>query len=254
MSRLPALITTFAAALHLSTAPVSAQTMDMTDDERAAFGAEVRAYLMENPEVIFEAVAEFERRTQTAQAEMDNTLVEINASEIFADGHSWAGGNLEGSLTLVEFVDYRCGFCRRAYPQTNAFIASDGDVRLVIKEFPILGPESEIMSRFAVAVKSVGGDDNYYAAHEHLIAWDGSFTETSARLLAGELGVDAEQVLAQMNSDEVNDILRANRELAQRLQISGTPSFVIGAGENGELLRGYLPADELQQIATRLRG
>ncbi|MCB1407644.1 MAG: DsbA family protein [Rhodobacteraceae bacterium] len=254
MTRLPLAVAALAAALHLTAAPLAAQTMPMTDEERAAFGANVRAYLMENPEVIFEAVAEFERRTAEAQSGMDATLVEINAEEIFADGHSWVGGNLDGDLTLVEFMDYRCSFCRRAQPQMAEFLAADGNVRLIIKEFPILGPQSEVMSRFAVATQQRGSAEQYEQAHDRLMAWEGDFTETSARLLADELGLDAEDVIGHMNSDDVSAVLQANRELAQRLQISGTPTFVMGGLEGGELLRGYMPADEMQGIAARLRG
>jgi protein-disulfide isomerase len=254
MPRLTAPATALAAILTLGATPLAAQSMDMSAEDRAAFRAEVRAYLMENPEVIFEAVAEFERRNAAAQAEMDTTLVEINADEIFADGHSWVGGNPDGDITLVEFMDYRCSFCARAYPAMMDFVGADGNVRLVIKEFPILGPQSDSMSRFAIAVQHVAGDASYFEAHDRLITWDGDFTETSARLLAAELGLDAEAIIAYMPSGEVDAVLRANRELAQRLQISGTPTFVIGDGEVGELLRGFLPADGLHEAAGRLRG
>lgn len=254
MTRLTLAVSALVAALHFGTTPASAQGMEMSDDARAAFRAEIRAYLMENPEVIFEAVAEFERRNAAAQADMDTTLVEINADEIYRDGHSWVGGNPDGDLTLVEFMDYRCSFCRRAQPQMADFLAQDGNIRLVIKELPILGPQSDVMSRFAVAVQQVGGDAPYGEAHERLLAWEGDFTETSARLLAGELGVDPEAVLGAMNGDAVNAVLRANRELAQRLQISGTPTFVLGAGDAGEMLRGFLPTDQMHAVAERLRG
>jgi len=254
MSRLPLIASAMVAAFHLSATPLAAQSVPMTDEERAAFGAEVRAYLMENPSVIFDAVAEFERRTAQAQTEMDDTLVEINADAIYHDGHSWVGGNLDGDITLVEFMDYQCGFCRRAFPQIQDFMNADGNIRLVIKEFPILGPTSDMMSRFAVSVLQQGTGAQYEQAHERLTLWEGDFTQTSARLLADELGLDADAVLDNMGSDAVSNVLRENRELAQRLQISGTPTFVMGAGAGGEMLRGYLPADEMQGIASQLRG
>jgi len=254
MTRLTLAVSALAAALHFGTAPVFAQGMEMSDEDRAAFRAEVRAYLLENPEVIFEAVAEFERRNAAAQADMDTTLVEINADDIFRDGHSWVGGNPDGDLTLVEFMDYRCSFCRRAQPQMASFLEDDGNIRLIIKELPILGPQSDVMSRFAIAVQQTGTDAQYGEAHERLLAWEGDFTETSARLLAGELGADPEAVLAAMNSEPVDAILRANRELAQRLQISGTPTFVLGEGDAGEMLRGFLPSDQMHAVAQRLRG
>ncbi len=234
--------------------PAAAPAQDMTEEARAALRAEIRAYLLENPEVIFEAVAEYERRTAAAQAEMDLALVEVNAEAIFADGHSWEGGNLDGDVTLVEFMDYRCGFCRRAFPQMMDFIESDGNVRLVIKELPILGPASDIMSRFAVAVQLTEGNDAYFRVHERLLGLDGEPTDEVLTGIALELGLDAPAVLTAMSGPEVGAILTENRRLAQRLQISGTPSFIMGDGARGQMLRGMVPADQLRSVATELRG
>jgi protein-disulfide isomerase len=251
-----------AAALLLAVplpAALSAQAQSpfgegLSDADRAALHAEFRAFLMQNPEVIFEAVAEFERRTAAAQADMDGALVEINADEIFADGVSWVGGNPDGDVTLVEFMDYRCSFCRRAHPQMMDFVAGDGNVRLIIKEFPILGPQSELMSRFAVAVHQIGGDDAYAQVHELLLELTGDATDTVLQAMAVDLGLDGEAVLARMRAPEVTAVLTRNRALAQRLQISGTPSFVMGINGSGEMLRGMVPADELHRVAQSLRG
>lgn len=246
-------------AALLVAAPLGAQTgafsEPMGDADRAALRAEIRAYLLEHPEVIFEAVAEYEQRTMAQQADMDSTLVEINADEIYADNHSWVGGNPQGDITLVEFMDYRCSFCRRAFPHMMEFAGEDGNVRLVIKELPVLGPQSEAMSRFAVSVLQLGTSAQYFAAHERLMAWEGDVSDSAFGALAVELGLEAEAVLAQMRSSEVTEVLAENRALAQRLQISGTPSFVIGMPEGpGELLRGFLPATELHNVAAQLRG
>ena len=253
MARLPLFAAALVAALSLTTA-ATAQTPPMSDADRAAFRAEVRAFLMENPEVIFEAVAEFERRNQASQADMDTTLVELNADEIFRDGYSWVTGNPEGDITLVEFMDYRCSYCRRAQEQVMSLLEGDGNIRLVIKEFPILGPQSDLMSRFALAVQHLGGETAYAQAHEQLMTWEGDFFEEDVRALAVGLSLDEAEVLAQMRGDVVNDILAANHALARRLQISGTPTFVMGAAEGGEMLRGFLPADAMAGVATRLRG
>lgn len=235
-------------------APTGPQSEALSDEARAALRAEIRAYLLDHPEVIFEAVAEFERRTAAAQADMDTSLVEINAEDIFADGHSWEGGNPEGDVVLVEFMDYRCGFCRRAFPQMMDFVGSDGNVRLVIKELPILGPASEELSRFAVAVHLLGGNDAYFLAHERLYALQGEPNEAVLSEIAAELGLDPAQILGHMRSSEVSAILDENRRLAQRLQISGTPSFVMGDGAQGQMLRGMVPADQLRAVAAELRG
>ena len=246
---------TLAAALALTAAlPLAAQTEPLSDEGRAALRAEIRAYLLENPEVIFEAVAEYERRAAAAQADMDVALVEINAEALFMDGHSWVGGNPDGDLTLVEFMDYRCSFCRRAFGPMMEFVGTDANVRLVIKELPILGPQSEVMSRFAVAVHQLGGDAAYFTAHERLLEWQGEATEDGLRALAVELGLDGAAVIARMAAPEVSTILAENRARAQRLQISGTPSFVLGDGARGTMLRGMVPPSELQAAAQALRG
>ena len=253
MSRLaPTLV--LAAALAAPTLAPAQELVPLNDDARMALRAEIRAYLLDNPEVIFEAVAEYERRTAAAQADMDGTLIEINAEDIFDDGVSWIGGNPDGDLTLVEFMDYRCSFCQRAFGPMMDFIGSDGNVRLVIKELPILGRESEIMSRFAVAIHQLGGDAAYFTVHERLLDWQGEPSDSGLQALAVELGLDGLAVLERMRSTEVSDILTRNRALAQRLQISGTPSFVLGDGDRGEMLRGMVPASQLELIASDLRG
>ena len=250
--RLP-LTTALALALALSPATASAASDTYDDAAREALRAEIRAYLLENPEVIFEAVAAFEERNTQASAEMERVLIEINAGEIFFDNHSWVGGNPDGDLTLVEFVDYRCSFCQRAFDEVMAFAERDGNIRLVMKEFPILGPQSVEMSRFAVAVLQLGGDDAYFTVHERLLNWEGPISDSSLGRLAADLGLDADQVLARMRSDEVTAVLDENRGLAQRLEIAGTPTFVLGDGEDGEMIRGMLPADGLAQVAAEIR-
>jgi protein-disulfide isomerase len=240
-----------AAGLALA-APAAAETA-YTDEERTALRSEIRAYLLEHPEVLFEAVAEFERRNAMAQADMDDALIELNAEDIFADGHSWVGGNPDGDITLVEFVDYRCGFCRRAHEHVVDFVEGDGNVRFVVKEFPILGPQSEMSSRLAIAVLHLGGDDAYETVHERLLTIEGDLDETLIGGIASELDLDPAAVMERMGSDEVTAILMENRALAQRLQINGTPTFVLGTPEDAQLIRGFVPADDLRSVAADIR-
>jgi protein-disulfide isomerase len=215
----------------------------------ADFGAQVRAYLLQNPEVIFEAVAAYEQRTAEAQVDMDRAILEANAEALFNDGHSWVGGNTDGDVTLVEFIDYRCGFCKRAHEEVAALLEADSGIRLILKEFPILGPESELASRFAVAALRLGGDTVYEVVQDSLMRHDDAITREFLEELAAEQGLDFVQVGAEMESEAVTDILMENRALAQRLQISGTPTFVMET----ELIRGFVPADVLIEIAESLR-
>jgi len=237
-------------ALALLAGPAQAVDLSqMTDSERSAFRAEVRAFLMENPEVILEAVQQLEQRQAEAEAQADLDLVKTNAEAIFNDGYSWVGGNPEGDITLVEFMDYRCGYCRKAVPEVESLLKSDGNIRFIVKEFPILGEASTISSRFAVATKQVAGDAAYAQVHDALLELQGDLSDVVLGRLAEGLGLDADAILARMDSDEVTEVLAKTRALAQTLNISGTPTFVLG----DEMLRGYLPADQLEMIVAEKR-
>ena len=237
-------------AVALLAAPARALDLTaMTESERAAFRAEVRAYLLDNPEIIMEAVGLLEQRQAMAEAAADTALIADNADALFDDGHSWVGGNPDGDITLVEFMDYRCGFCRKAAPEVEALLKSDGNIRLIVKEFPILGEASLVSSQFALATKEVAGDAAYAQVHEALIAFKGDVDEVALRRLANGLGLDADTIMAQMDSPDIRRILKENHDLAKRLNISGTPTFVL----EDEMLRGYLPADQMAQIVEQKR-
>lgn len=240
-----------AAALSLPlTLPAQALDLDnLTEAERATLHSEIRAYLLENPEVIMEAVAVLEERQAQGQAQADVDLVRANSDAIFNDGHSWVGGNPEGDITLVEFMDYRCGYCRRAVDEVNGLLEEDGDIRFIVKEFPILGEESVLASRFAIATQQVAGDEAYKSVHDALMAYNGAMNDTGFTRLADSLGLDANAIVAAMDSEAVTEVIAANHALGQRLQISGTPSFVMG----DQMLRGFLPQDAMQDIANDIR-
>lgn len=213
------------------------------------FGAQVRAYLLENPEVIFEAVAAFEQRNAAAQADMDRAILDANVDALFNDGYSWIGGNPDGDVTLVKFHDYRCSFCIRAHDEIAELLEADDNVRLIIKEFPILGPESELAARFVIAGHMLGGPEAYAEFREILIRHDGAITEDFLDDVATDYGLDFPAISVTMASEDVTSILLQNRALAQRLQITGTPTFVMG----DELIRGFVPADVLIETAAAQR-
>ncbi|MDP5322243.1 MAG: thioredoxin domain-containing protein, partial [Paracoccaceae bacterium] len=114
----------------------------LSDNERASFRAEVRSYLLENPEVLMEAIAVLQTLEAKNATQSVTQLLESNYDAIVNDPTSWQGGNLAGDITLVEFMDYRCGYCRKAHSEVAELIASDGNIRYIVKEYPILGPES----------------------------------------------------------------------------------------------------------------
>ena len=240
-----------AACAALAAPAMATDLSQMTEAERTAFRAEVRAYLLDNPEVLMEAIAVLEARQAEEQAKGDQALVAENAAALFQDESSWVGGNPEGSITIVEFADYRCGYCRKAHPEVMSLIEADGDIRYIVKEYPILGDQSVLASRFAVAVLLEAGDAAYETVHDAFYTgFRGDVTPASLERLAGDLGLDAGAVLARMDTDDVTEILRANQALGRTMGISGTPTFVIG----DQLIRGYVPYDAMAQIVAEERG
>jgi len=239
-----------AAALAASTMPALAfDPANMNEAEKAAFGEAIREYLMANPDVLVESINVLEERRVADEAKNDKLLVETNKDAILNDGHSWIGGNPEGDITLVEFIDYRCGVCKRVHPDLEKMISADGNIRWILKEFPILTQESDLAARFAVAVQQEAGADAYKKAHDQLMEGRGPINLETLGALATELGVEKTAVLNRMNTEEVSAVLRQNHQLAEQMRIMGTPTFII----EGEMLRG-VPAEGLEGVIARLRG
>lgn len=234
------------------TTPASAfDPANMTPEERTAFETEIHNYLLAHPEVLIEMSSALEARQAAEQAKGDTAIVAANAAEIFADGSSYVGGNPEGDLTVVEFLDYKCGYCRKAHESVAELIRSDGNIRLVVKEFPILGEESMMASRFAISTLRIAGPDAYQKVSNGFYeSFRGDVTEATLTAYAQELGLDPAPILAGMNAPEVTKVIEANHLLAQRMQISGTPTFVIG----DQLLRGFAPLETMQSLVAEERG
>ena len=241
-----------AAALALSLGlamPAAAfDPASMSDAEKAAFGQAVRDYLMANPEVLIESINVLEERRAADESKNDTLLVETFKADIFDDGHSWSGGNPDGSVTVVEFIDYRCGVCRQVYGEVEDLVSADGDIRIIFKEFPILGEESDLAARFAIAVQQIAGDDAYKTAHDKLMTMRGRVTLESLSGVAEEMDLDSKAIIARMNTEDVTTVIRQNHQLAEKMRIAGTPTFVVGP----ELLRGA-PREGLGAIVDDIR-
>lgn len=230
--------------------PAQAQSIDDMDDaERQAFRAEVRDYLLEHPEVLMEAISVLEERQASEAAARDLQLVARFSDELFAAEHDLIEGNPDGDITIVEFLDYRCSFCRRAAPEVTSLLEEDGNIRLVIKELPILGPESVLASRFALATRYAVDEEAYSIMHEALMVMRADVSEASLVRLANDLGYDGAAIAAQMIDPRIDAVIEANYDLARSLQITGTPTFVLGS----QLIRGFLPGSEMAQVIQEER-
>ena len=233
----------------LATQSFALDLSKMSAAERALLQKEIRLYLLENPEIIMEAVEVLREKEQQAAIQSDFELVKKHKKAIFEDGFSFIGGNPNGDITLVEFVDYRCGYCKKAHNEVEKLLSTDGNIRFVIKEFPILGEESLVLSKFALAVKLVHGDEIYKLVHDILIKMKSPPSERAFNQIMNNLNLDADRVESKMESNEVNGMIAYTRTLAERLKISGTPTFVM----NDELIRGYVPFDALINIVDNKR-
>lgn len=249
MIRLPSLAAPLALAISFALPAAAFDVAAMSPAEREAFRAEVRAYLLDNPEIIMEAVSVLEQRQQQAQGDVDRQLIAANAAELFADGRSWVGGNPEGDVTLVEFLDYRCGYCRQAFPEVEDLLTQDGNIRFIVKEFPVLGEQSVMAAQFAIAVRLVAGNEAYKTIHNGMMQFRGDFSEGALRMYALQQGLDADAVMEAMKRPEVMAEIEANHALATKLKINGTPGFVIGE----HLVRGYVPQATMAQLVARAR-
>jgi protein-disulfide isomerase len=227
----------------------SLQSSPFTEAERTALHAEIRQYLLANPQLLMEMMQTLEQQQQVQAAENDRELVAAHASEIFDDGFSWVGGNPEGSITVVEFLDYQCGYCRRAQPDVSQLLETDGDIRLVVKEMPILGPGSDLAARAAVATLISEGPEAYERLHARLMTLSGEITDASLDKALAETGLDPDALRVAMADPEVDRRIASTRALAEKLGISGTPTFVV----DDRMVRGYLPLAQMQALVQEVR-
>lgn len=188
------------------------------------FGEKVRAYLLAHPEVIMEAVQLLQERKQLAEAEAQKQAIQARTDEIFRDPASPVGGNSAGDITLVEFFDYNCKYCRAVAPTVIGLQGSDRTLRVVYKEFPILGPGSEAAAKVALAAHRQG---KYQELHETLMSHPSPVDEAGAMEAAAAVGLDLERLKRDMADPAIAEAISRNQALAAALGINGTPGFII---------------------------
>lgn len=223
--------------------------LKLDDESRATLHQEIRDYLLANPEIMMEMYSLLEERQRTATAESDRALVAEHTGAIFEDGFSFEGGNPQGDLTIVEFLDYQCGYCRRAHPEITELLEMDGEIRWIIKEFPILGPNSELAARAALSTQIHAGDEAYLRLHSAMMEAEGQITNQNLDAVLRASDLDPETIRGGMDDAEVSERIAATRALAKTLQISGTPTFVF----EDELVRGYVPLQQMQALVAEKR-
>lgn len=229
--------------------PAAESAPQMTAAERKALRDEVRAYLLENPEVLIEAMDVLQKREEEAALARDTEIIATNRAQIFANPNDWVGGNPNGDITLVEFMDYRCSYCRKAYAEVEELIKTDGNIRFVVKEFPILGEASMVSAQFAIALRQLHGDEAYGKVHDTLMTLRGEPTVETLSRVATEMGLDPQPILDRMTAPEVMSVIRDNYALAELMEITGTPAFILG----DSVMRGYAPLDVMRDFVADVR-
>ncbi len=208
----------------------------------------VRQYLLANPEVIVEAMEVLRKRQEDAEAQRIKSLISERSKDIFESPDAPIDGNTDGDVTLVEFFDYQCGYCKRAFPDMMKVVREDGNVRLVFKEFPILGPASVYAAKAALASREQG---KYVPFHQALMEAKGQLSEDRVLKIATSVGLDGDALVKSIKDKgpEYDRIIQKNRELAQDLGITGTPAYLI----NDIQVPGLVDYETMKKLVARAR-
>ena len=221
---------------------------DMTETEREALRTEIRAYLLEYPEVLMEAINILEARRKVDSQQAEAALIAANSEQLYNNPNSWVSGNPDGDVTLVEFADYRCGYCKKAHPEVRELLKRDPNIRLVVKEFPILGPDSMAAARMAQAALDVD-PASFEALNDALMRFEGQLTEAIAYQIADRVGYDIAALKERAASAEIEARIGDNYALARAMRLKGTPSFILG----NQIIRGYVPLDRMLAAVAEAR-
>lgn len=219
--------------------------------QEAEIGRLIRAYLLENPEVIPEAFEIWQYRQQAEEKARQKEAILAGWDELADDGVSPVAGNPNGDVTVVEFYDYRCVFCRRAYPEIQRLLKADKNIRYVLKQFPVRdqpgAPPVSLIAAKAIMAANRQGD--FLDLHEAMMLTDTPLTEARVFALARAHGFDQEALREEMTSPALHKTVEANFDLARRIGITGTPAYIVG----GELYLGVQPLERLFELVAQAR-
>jgi protein-disulfide isomerase len=218
----------FALAFGLSAAPAGAQ--NFSGPQRTEIEKIIKDYLLAHPEVLQEAMAELEKKQQVAEAEKARSAIKNHSDALFNSPRQVVLGNPQGDVTFVEFFDYNCGYCKRALTDMTTLLGNDPKLKVVLKEFPVLGPGSVEAAQVAVAVRMQDKTGKKYLEfHQKLLGGRGQADKARALAAAKDVGLDVARLEKDMKSDEVSKTIEESMKLAEALGLNGTPSYVIGS-------------------------
>ncbi len=246
--RLAAPFMVAAALLAAGPAVAQEQTQPAEFDpaQESAIRKIVRDYLVDHPEVLIEALQVYQAREKAAAAERKRAALKAHSGALNGSPDDPVIGNPEGDVVIVEFFDYRCPYCTKVAEPLRDAVLADGNIKLVMKEFPILGPDSQFAARAALASAKQG---LYEPFHFALMDVKGKVDQTAVMTIAKTVGLDVERLKQDMQSPEIDAVLRRNFQLAEILEISGTPAFIIG----DEIVPGAIDMQSLKAKVAEAR-
>jgi protein-disulfide isomerase len=218
----------------------------LTPEQKKAVEQVIQDYFLKHPEFMVDVLRAAEAKLKEQKAEDAKQAIAGRRDELLADAGSPVGGNPDGDVTIVEFFDYRCPYCKQVEPSLEALIKEDPKIRVVYKEFPVLGPESVYATRMALAAKK---QDRYAAFHTAMMAAKGKITDDVVEKVAAGAGVDVAKAKTEMKAPDIDAIIKRNYALAEALDINGTPAFVIGT----VLVPGSTDLDGLRKLVADAR-
>jgi protein-disulfide isomerase len=221
-----------AAGLLMLAPPVAAQesSNQFSAPQKSEIEHIVRDYLVSHPEVLQEAIAELEKRQAAADLEKTKAAVASNAETLFNSSRQVVLGNPNGDVTMVEFFDYNCGYCKRAMADMLDLLKNDPKLKIILKEFPVLGPGSVEAAKVAAAVRMQDKTGKKYLDfHQKLLGGRGQADKTRALAVAKEVGFDMKRIEADMEGDEAKASLEESLKLGETLGLNGTPSYIVGS-------------------------
>ena len=228
--------------------PAPAQSL-FSEPQKTEIQSIIRQYLVQNPEVLQEAIAELEKRQQEGARKAQQAALAETREALMASPHGTVVGNPSGDVTLVEFFDYNCGYCKRALSDLRTLTKSDGNLRVVLKDFPVLGPDSVEATKVALAVKQQISGDKLFEYHSRLLETRGRVGGERALALAKEMGLDLSRLQKDIAGAEVRAAMSENAVLGEKLNLTGTPAFVVG----DEVISGAVGVEPLRQAIAMTR-
>ena len=226
---LKAVLIAAAAATGMLALAAPARAQGFSEPQRDEIRKIMKDYLLAHPEILQDVMAELEKRQQSAEAEKARSAVKNHSQALFYSPRQVVVGNAEGDVTLVEFFDYNCGYCKRALADLMGLMKDDPKLRVVLKEFPVLGPGSVEAAQVAVAVRMQDkSGKKYLDFHQKLLGGRGQADKARALAVAKEIGLDVARIERDLDGAEVKTTLAESFKIAEALGLNGTPSYVIG--------------------------